>query len=112
MQFELELNLGPDKTVWSGSWCGSYFSYLVLALGYMRPGLGFRWLCISKEGEGQVGFGVSTWFAIGVWIRAGPGALLNSGKHTGGDPPSEGCAVTQFSCPLESDPQSWHAILS
>ena len=52
---------------------------------------------------------MSTWFAIGVGIRAGSGALLNSGKHTGEDPPSEGCAVTQFSCPLESDPRSWRA---
>ena len=54
---------------------------------------------------------VSMWFAIGVGIRAGSGALLNSGKHTGGDPPSEGCAVTQFSCPLESDPRSWCATV-
>lgn len=37
------------------------------------------------------------WFAVGVGIRAGPGALLNSWKLTGGSYPSEGCAMPEFS---------------
>lgn len=63
----------------------------------------FRWLCVSKEG----GAGGLRW-AHGLLLVSGLGrgcAWLNSGKHTGGDPPSDASMLwLNFHAHSESDP--------